>query len=320
MPQPIAEVKDEEIGGQKFATVTVAVGAGSESSDTVVQLAQSPERQALLLWKSNDLATAERAYQQLIASSSGNPRQKASYLAILAEIQHESGDNATAIQTLNEALSVDPKLPMLKLMQAKAMDESGDLQGEQEALQKYLELDPRNSEVRRLLAKLQQGPQPAGNNPGPSVSAIEPITYSRAIADLSLDQRAPELKNISVAPIKLSGRAPEWTDYVRNDKRAYVRNDQTVIDLQKKRDDLIKIAKQKKEAEAEKQREIKSTPDSNVAAKSALEIQAAQLKADSSQAEKDAESKDKELQNRVKRLIDTHVAEPALLPSNQKTP
>ena len=96
MPRPMAGIKTEEIGGQKVTTVTVATGAGAEGSAPAVRLQRSPEQDAVLLWKADDLTGAEQALRKLIESAGGDVRYAASLHAWLAQILHEKGDDARA--------------------------------------------------------------------------------------------------------------------------------------------------------------------------------------------------------------------------------
>ena len=259
------------------------------------------------LWKVEDLAGAERAYRQLIEASSGDPRQAAGYMAILAEIQHEKGDNAAAIQTLNEALRLDPNLLIPKLMLAKEQEASGDLRGEELTLREYLALDPGNAAAVKILADLQEREKSTSNSgAGGGVAGI--VNFSRAIADLSLDQRAPELTDIHVTPPKITGHAPEWPHYEGKD--------QAVIDMQTKRDNFL-ATQQQKEAEAEKKhQEFEATSDE--VKRSELAADAAKLKAESAQAGLEATKLNKEIKKHM--LIHTSIEAAPPASGDQQTP
>jgi tetratricopeptide (TPR) repeat protein len=154
-PQPIAEVKTEEVSGQKVTTLTVAIGASAEGSTPAVQSQHSPEQNAMLLWKTEDLAGAEENLRKLIESSAGDMRHAAYLRAWLAQVLHEKGDDAGAIKELNEAARLAPDLLIFKLLAAKSMVESGDLAGAETALRKYLDLDPTNQAAARWLTDMQ---------------------------------------------------------------------------------------------------------------------------------------------------------------------
>lgn len=307
-PRPLAEVKSEESGGQKVTTVTVAVGAGTEGVTPAVQMQRSPEDEALLLWKSGDLAAAEQAYRRLIESAAGDVRYEASLRAMLARVLHQMGDDVRAIPELKKARSLDPGGSIFQVLYAEALEQSGDLPGALEALGNALAIDPDNVAIARLIDHLHAKQKGVGNPPGAGGGVAGPVSYSRAIADLSLDQRAPELQDITVTPPKISGRAPELPDYVRNDKE--------ITQMQKNRDAFLDD-QQKKDAEVEKlHREFDATTDE--VKRSELAAQAAKLKAESSQAELQAAVMNNEIQKRAKLLIDTHVEETPPAPGGQK--
>jgi hypothetical protein len=95
------------------------------------------------------------------------------------------------------------------------------------------------------------------------------------------------------------GKAPEWPAFVRSDKE--------IIRMQKDRDAFL-VTQQKRDTElTEIRKQIEAAPNST--AKGDLMVKAAQLKAESSQAEYEAALKEKEIQKRAKLLIDTHVEE-----------
>ena len=172
MPKPMAGVKTEEVGGQKVTTVTVATGTSAEGSAPAVRLHRSPEQDAVLLWKAEDLAGAEQALRKLIESATGDVRYAASLHAWLAQILHEKGDNAGAIKELNEAVRLAPDLPIFQLLSAMAMVESGDLSGAEAALRKYLALDPHNRGTARLLADVQARQKGGGGAPAVALASF----------------------------------------------------------------------------------------------------------------------------------------------------
>ena len=368
MPRPMAGVKSEEIGGQKVTTVTVATGAGAEGSAPVVKLQRSPEQDAVLLWKAEDLAGAEQALRKLIESAAGDERYAASLHAWLAQILHEKGDDAGAIKELNEAVRLAPGLPIFQLLCAKSMVESGDLSGAEAALIKSLALDPNNQAAARLLADVQARQKggagapavalagfpkalegvptpftpvgPAGTAPSAGVvggrTALDQAHTSRENTAQGLGRETPEgritgrnedasgaarqvfdnpvpLKSSGINPavdLRNVGKAPEWPAFVRNDKE--------INQMQKDRNASL-ATQQKKDAELTQiRKQIEAETDS--AKKSDLTVKAAQLKAESSQAEYEAALKDKDIQKRAKLLIDTHMEEPPPAPGDQKTP
>ena len=106
------------------------------------------------------------------------------------------------------------------------------------------------------------------------------------------------------------GKAPEWPAFVRNDKE--------IIQMQRDRDALL-ATQQKKDAELmEIRKQIEAKTDSEE--KGDLMVKAAQLKAESSQAEYEAALKDKEIQKRAKLLIDTQVKETPPASKDKITP
>ncbi|MBI5436102.1 MAG: hypothetical protein HY937_03185 [Nitrosomonadales bacterium] len=111
---------------------------------------------------------------------------------------------------------------------------------------------------------------------------------------------AVDLRNVGKAPLP-----------------TFVRKDKEIIQMQKTRDAFL-ATRQKKDAElAQIRKEIEAETDS--AKKGDLMVKAAQIKAESSQAEYEAALKDKDIQKRAKLLIDTHVEEAPSAPGDQKT-
>jgi cytochrome c-type biogenesis protein CcmH/NrfG len=368
MPRPMAGVKIEEIGGQKVTTVTVATGAGTEGSAPAVRLQRSPEQDALLLWKAEDLAGAEQALRKLIESAAGDVRYAASLHAWLAQILHEKGDNSGAIKELNEAARLAPDLPIFQLLSAKSMVESGDLPGAEAALRKCLALDPNNQGAALLLADMQARQKggagapavalagfpkaldgvstpltqvkPAGAVPSAGAAsgrtALDQAYTNRGNTVEGLGRETPEgritgrnedasgaARQVFDNPVPLQssginpavdlrdvGKAPAWPPSVAKDKE--------ILRMQKDRDALL-ATQQKRDSELTQiRKQIEAETDS--AKKGDLMVKAAQLKAESSQAEYEAALKDKEIRKRAKLLIDTHVEEAPPAPGDQKTP
>jgi tetratricopeptide (TPR) repeat protein len=368
MPRPMAGIKTEEIGTQKVTTVTVATGAGAEGSAPAVRLQRSPEQDAVLLWKADDLTGAEMALRKLIESAGGDVRYAASLHAWLAQILHEKGDDAGAIKELNEAARLAPDLPIFQLLRAKSMVESGDLAGAQAALLNSLELDPKNQGAARLLADVQArqkggagapavpltafpkaiegvptpatqvgsaGAAPSAGTAG-GRTALDQAHTNRESASQGLRSQTPEgqitgqnedasgaarqvfdnpapLQSSEIKPavdLRNVGKAPELPAFVRSDKE--------IIRMQKDRDAFL-ATQQKKDAELTQIRK-QIEAETNSTTKGDLMVKAAQLKAESSQAEYEATLKNKEIEKRAKLLIDTHVEESLPEPGDQKTP
>ena len=153
-PQPVAWVTSETVGGKTVSTVSVATAGVQNGSASDLTLQRSPGDQAAFLWKQGDLEAAEKAYRDLAKSSAGDPTASASARLLLAEVLHEQGDDAAAVRELNEAVRLAPNLPLAQLLYAKALSESGDVAGAQEALRAYLLLDPTNLAAVKVLADL----------------------------------------------------------------------------------------------------------------------------------------------------------------------
>ena len=112
---------------------------------------------------------------------------------------------------------------------------------------------------------------------------------------------AVDLRNVGKTP---------WPDFVRKDEE--------IIQMQRDRDAKL-ATQQKKDAElTEIRKKIEAETDLKI--KGDLMVKAAQLKAESSQAENQAALKDKEIQKRAKLLIDTHVEETPPASKDKKTP
>jgi tetratricopeptide (TPR) repeat protein len=209
VPRPLGEVTSGTAGGRKVTTVTISTASGTSGTSSV-RLRRSPEEQAAFLWKSDDLAGAEQAYRKLIESCSGDVRYCASLRMILAQVLHEKGDHAAAIKELNEAVRVAPDLPLVQLLYAKVLFESGDLRGAEETLKRYLALDPNNKAAAKILAEVQaRQKRPVAVTSAPSASV--PLTpFNQALREVPAsslsDYRAPELRDIRIEPFKASGR------------------------------------------------------------------------------------------------------------------
>ena len=368
MPRPMAGVKSEEIGGQKVTTITVATGAGAEGSAPAVQLQRNREQDAVLLWKAEDLAGAERSLRKLIESAGGDARYAASLHAWLAQILHEKGDDAGAIKELNEAVRLAPDLPIFQLLSAKSMVESGNLPGAEAALRKYLALDPNNQGAARMLADveaklkgtaggsavvsasfpkaLRDVPAPPAQigsaSPAPSAgatsgrTALDQAYTTQGTTAQGLAKGTPEGRITgpnedasgaarqvfdNPAPLQSSGIKPAVD--LRNvgkvpELPAFVRSDKEILRMQKDRDALL-ATQHKTDAElTQARKQIETETDQK--RKGDLMVKAAQLKADSARAEYEAALKDKDIQQRAKLLIDTHVEEAPPAPDDQKIP
>lgn len=73
----------------------------------------------------------------------------------LPQVLHEKGDDAGAIKELDEAVRLASELPILQLLYAQTMVQSGDLPRAEAALIKYLALDTDNQAAARLLADVR---------------------------------------------------------------------------------------------------------------------------------------------------------------------
>ncbi len=110
--------------------------------------------------------------------------------------------------------------------------------------------------------------------------------------------------------LRNAGKAPEWPGFVTNDKE--------IIRMQKDRDGFLAI-QQKKDAELTQiRKQIEAEVDS--AKKGDLMVNAAQIKAESSQAEYQAALNDKDIKKRAKLLIDLSVKKTPPAPGKQETP
>jgi len=209
VPRPMGGVTSTTTGGQKVTTVTVST-ASNTGGTSPVRLRRSREEQAAFLWRSDDLDKAEQAYRKLIESCSDDSRYCASLRMVLAQVLHEKGDNAAAIKELNEAVRVAPDLPIIQLLYAEMLFDSGDLRRAEEALQKYISLDPNNKAAVNIRAEIQarqKKPVEVTSTPSTSVSLTP---FSQAVGQVSIsllgDVRAPDLKDIRIEPFKPSGR------------------------------------------------------------------------------------------------------------------
>lgn len=156
VPQPVGWVNHETRDGQDITAVSIVPPEDLRDAPAAVQLQQDSGDKMLTLWKANDLDGAIKALAEKLRQAS-DPRAKASLMMMAAQLLHEKGEEAEAIKYLNEAAGIDPTNPMVHLLIAKDESASGNSRGAQEALQKYVSLDPGNQAAARLLNELRGG-------------------------------------------------------------------------------------------------------------------------------------------------------------------
>jgi hypothetical protein len=218
VPQPLGWVTTKAAGGQKVTTVTISTSGTKLNTSSSVRLQQSLEEQAAFLWKSDDLDGAEQAYRKLIESCSGDVKYCASLRLILAQVLHEKGDDARAIEQVKEADRVAPGLPLAKLLLAKALLDQGDLENGKKELQNYLSFDPNNQAAAKILAELQERMKQksvAVTSVPPTAVPLTPFNQAVGLVSTSVLEgpyeemkKGSELTGITVTPLKLSGKRP----------------------------------------------------------------------------------------------------------------
>ena len=304
MPRPMAEVKSEEIGGQKVTTVTVATGAGAEGSAPAVQVTRSTgEEEVLRLWKAEDLAGAEQALRKLIESAAGDVRYAASLHAWLAQVLHEKGDDAGAIKERNEAARLAPDLLIFKVLAVKSMVESGDLPGAEAALRKYLELDPTNQAAARWLSDLQARQKGGGGTPAVALKALEGVSATSG-SDEDLKAK-PWLPDYHPPHITVSGRpvTPKLKEPVQQQLEDLHKEKARMQDESKKNEETLQA--------------IKAMQDGGEGNKEALEDRGARLR----DAQAELKQKISKVEDEEKKLVNDPVSwEEASPPVNKGAP
>lgn len=208
-PQPVGWVTNGTKDGQDVTAVSF-VPPKEEDSSSPVRLERNAGDNAVVLWKAGDLEGAKQSLTDQIQKTS-DPPARANLMMMLAQILHENGEDAEAIKTLNEALSIDPTNPMLHLLIAKERYDSGDLAGSEEALRKYLTLDPKNEAAARLLTALQGKPSEGETTPQAGSSVPAGQGWS-----VNLSPFAPPLKEAAAAldqPLEALKAGSELQDY-----------------------------------------------------------------------------------------------------------
>ncbi len=150
-PRPVGWTSSETGDGQTVSTVSVATG---ELKDSVAEATMQKSAAGTQMWKKGELEDAEKLYRAMAEAAKDDPKKAASARLLLAEVLHEEGNDAAAIKELNAALRLSPDLPLAQLLYAKALAESGDATGAQEALRSYLLLEPTNLAAIKVLADL----------------------------------------------------------------------------------------------------------------------------------------------------------------------
>lgn len=124
---------------------------------TEIQWGKDIEDNALVLWKTNDLEGAEKAYRKQLIQLENDPQRQAGIKLLLSQVLHEKGDDTAAMKLFNEATQIAPDHPLVQLMYAKDLDESGDRQGAVKVLRKFISTQPDNKAAVRVLAEMERG-------------------------------------------------------------------------------------------------------------------------------------------------------------------
>jgi hypothetical protein len=116
---------------------------------------------------------------------------------------------------LDKAIPLTPDNPTLLLLSAQAHYNVGDSAGAVQAMKAYLQQDPQNIPAQRMLMHFQQQVantqvERVQNAPATSGGVIQPFEWNGPIsrAVYSMDERAPELTDIHMAPFKWTSPPP----------------------------------------------------------------------------------------------------------------
>lgn len=156
LPHPLGWLTTDVVGTQIVTAVSIRPDLIERDAPADVALRQHPEEEAAALWRVNDLEEAAEAYGRALEDPSLDARQRALLRMKLSQVLREKGDNAAAIREFNEAVRIAPDLPIIQLIYAKHLFDVGDARGAEEALRKYLTLDPKNNAAAKLLTELQE--------------------------------------------------------------------------------------------------------------------------------------------------------------------
>jgi len=212
VPQPVGWVTKETHEGQEVTAVSFIPPADPAEAPASVEVQQHAGDKALILWKANDLEGAKSALMDEVQNAS-DPRAKANAMMMLAQILHESGDDAEAVNKLNEALQLDPKNPLLDLLIAKEKYDTGDQAGAEEVLKKYVALHPENPAAAKLLADLQRPPADGttASTPAGTAPFSRPLQEAAGVSTDGISEALKahsDLQDHRIDPYKLHGMAP----------------------------------------------------------------------------------------------------------------
>lgn len=191
IPRPVGWITKGKADGKDITAVSVVITGSERDAPTTMRLGSSLEEQAAILWKISDLEGAEQAYRKLLHPPPDDPWKAAALRLLLAQVLHEIGDDAAAIKELNEALRLAPDHPLVHLLLAKALADSGDLPGAQEALRRYVALEPQNKAATKLLGELSAtqtgatGKRIGGTAPAPGSTPAPPTARDSVLKKLA---------------------------------------------------------------------------------------------------------------------------------------
>jgi tetratricopeptide (TPR) repeat protein len=235
--------------------------------------------------ENGDLAGAEAALRKYLALDPNNQGAARLLADVQARQKGGAGTPAVPLTAFPKAIEGVPA-PATQIGSAGAAQSAGTAGGR-------TALDQAHTSRENTVQGLAKG-TPEGRVTGPNEDAS-------GAARQAFDNPVP-LQSSGIKPavdLRNVGKAPEWPAFVRSDKE--------IIRMQKDRDAFL-VTQQKRDTElTEIRKQIEAAPNST--AKGDLMVKAAQLKAESSQAEYEAALKEKEIQKRAKLLIDTHVEE-----------
>ena len=310
-PRLLAEVSTSEVDGRQVTTVTVAANAPSERGPAPgVRAQRLADEEAVLLWKADDLAGAAEALRGQIEAAAGDPVLQASLRAQLARVLHQMGDEASALRELKLAQQLDPHSRIFDLLLAELDEQSGDLAGAREALQRYLKNDPSNQAAAQILAsieaRLKGGVAPTGGRAAMAQAHAQAAILNGPDEAAKAAEWAPP---VNLPPLHLTG--VKATD-------RFIQSDPVIRDLQKNYASAVASQQQLEATLVSLRSQLATT--SNPTERKQLESGVSTLQSQSTQAEAQAKQLAGEIEKRVKLIIDTQVEPAAPAPDSSSPP
>lgn len=153
--------------------------------------------------------------------ASTDPAARSALELQLAVVLLDRGDGRAAVQAVDRAARLNPSNTSLLILAAQSHFDGGDAAGAAQIMRRYLQTDPKNIPAQRMLARFQQQstmPQPASagepaadrNQTKITGVPLAPFQWNGPVsrAVYAMEERAPELPDIHMAPFKYSALPP----------------------------------------------------------------------------------------------------------------